>query len=65
MKNEINLDYLIDCLFSGFSKEFNCQLRVENASDDEWNRASEDVSKWCISSSSREVERQKMIVKNI
>lgn len=65
MKNEINLDHLIDCLFLGFSKEFNCQLRVENASDDEWNRASEDMGKWCISSSLGEVERQKMIVKNI
>jgi lipoate-protein ligase A len=50
MKNEINVDHLIDCLFWGFSKEFNSLLRVENASDEEWNRASENMSQWCLSS---------------
>ncbi|MEE3233600.1 MAG: lipoate--protein ligase family protein [Candidatus Latescibacterota bacterium] len=51
VENEVDQCHLIDCLFAGFSQQFNCSVCVENASDDEWGHASDRMNSWCISPS--------------
>tara|TARA_B100001250_G_scaffold380854_1_gene372648 strand:+ start:231 stop:1061 length:831 start_codon:yes stop_codon:yes gene_type:complete len=50
-ENEIDQRHLIDCLFAGFSQEFNCSINVENISEEERGHASDRMDCWRISPS--------------